>query len=361
MKIRPVYQAKTKSYADHTPQPTADTLDCSLGVNPYGPPSQALEAVRAFDLAHLGDYPHSWAAHDAIIGYWADQTKLTRENILLVDGSVSALYLINPLFALPRAKVVGFAPTFTDMVVNVEMQGMTYVPVVPTREDFAEDVDALLAAMDEETSLVYIDNPNNPTGQLLPKADLIRVLDKAKELQAAVLIDEAYGDFVSKEESILSEREKYDNLLVLRTFSKGFGLAGLRAGYIITDPLLISYMSKTTNPYCMNELTRYAAAAAMTAEGYPSAHGPDFAKIKEELRAVTGNKLTLLATDGRVPICSLRHKEDVDLQALLFEEGVLTVSGAEFDAMDARCVRLRVPKGSLAGKLIEAVRRVNEG
>jgi histidinol-phosphate aminotransferase len=360
MKIRSVYLEETKSYADHTPEATASILDCSLGVNPYGPPSQALEAIRAFDLGRLGDYPHTHAAHDAIIRYWREFADLTRENILLSDGSVSALYLINSLFANPGAEVVGFMPSFTDMIVNVGMQGMRYTGVAPADADYRENVDAMLATMGADTALVYIDNPNNPTGQLLPKEDLLRVLERAKKLGAYVLIDEAYGDFVNQAESVLCYQSQFDNLIVLRTFSKGFGLAGLRAGYLITTPELTRYMSKTSNPYTMNELTREAAAAAMSAVGYTSSHGDDFARSKRALRENTGHALKLLVTDDRVPICTLKHRETVDLQGLLYNQGILTVSGAEFDCMDESCVRLRVPAAGQTERLIQAVRKVDQ-
>ena len=359
MKIRSVYLQETKSYADHTPEATASILDCSLGVNPYGPPAQALEAIRAFDLDRLGDYPHTHAAHDAIIRYWREFAELSRENILLCDGSVSALYLINALFANPGAEVLGFMPSFTDMIVNVGMQGMHYAGVAPADADYRENVDAMLDAMRADTALVYIDNPNNPTGQLLCKEDLLRVLERAKELGVYVLIDEAYGDFVDQSDSALCYQSRFDNLIVLRTFSKGFGLAGLRAGYLVTTPELTGYMNKTSNPYTMNELTREAAAAAMSAVGYTSSHGADFARTKQALRENTGHALKLLVTDDRVPICALKHREAVDLQARLFNEGILTVSGAEFDCMDESCVRLRVPAAGQTERLIRAVRKVD--
>ncbi len=359
MKIRDVYLKETKSYAAHTPQVSADALDCSLGVNPYGPPDRALEAVRSFDLSRLGDYPHTHAAHDAIIRYWSGQAALTRDGILLADGSVSALYLVNALFAKPGAEVVGFAPSFTDMIVNAEMQGMRYTRVAPADGTYREDVDALLAAVTNETALVYVDNPNNPTGQTLSRGDLRRILERAEAVGAYVLVDEAYGDFISREESAMAELGRFPGLMVLRTFSKGFGLAGLRAGYLAAAPELVAYMSKTSNPYTMNELTREAAAAAMEAGDYPASHGEDFARVKRALRGAAGHALTMLETDDRVPICTLKHRDAVDLQMLLARENVLTVSGAEFDCMDESCVRLRVPRLELAERLVEAVGRVD--
>jgi histidinol-phosphate aminotransferase len=361
MKIREEYLKETKSYAAHTPESTPSTLDCSQGVNPYGPPEEALAAIRSFDAARLGNYPHSHAVTDAIIRYWRDYANLKPQNIMLVDGSISGLYLVNALFATPGAQVVGFMPTFTDMVVGVGLNGMKYVGIPPKDGDYRLDVNAMLDAITEETSFVYIDNPNNPTGQLMPLDDLMRIVKKAKACDVCVLIDEAYGDFVELSESAMSAIPEYENLIVLRTFSKGFGLAGLRAGYLVASPELVRYMGKASNPYTMNELTREAAAAAMKAVGYPNSHTVQFAAVKEALRKACGHALTLLVTDDRVPICALKHKDPVDLQALLCRQDILTVSGIEFDCMDASCVRLRVPREEETARLVEAVRTVDLG
>jgi len=361
MRIREEFLKETKSYAAHTPESNPNTLDCSQGVNPYGPPIEALEAIRNFDTERIGNYPHSHAVQEAVIRYWQDYATLKPENILLVDGSINALYLVNMLFARPMAQVVGFVPTFTDMVVNVGLYGMKYIGIPPADADYRLDVDALLAAISEETSFIYIDNPNNPTGQLLQKSEIIRILKKAKAHDVCVLIDEAYGDFVEQSESAMSEISQFDNLIVLRTFSKGFGLAGLRAGYLVASPELVHYMGKASNPYTMNELTRETAAVAMKAAGYPTAHQKQIVFVKQALRKVCGNSLTLLVTDDRVPICALKHKDAVDLQALLCRQNILTVSGVEFDCMDASCVRLRVPREEEAPRLIEAVRKVDLG
>jgi histidinol-phosphate aminotransferase len=361
MKIREEYLKETKSYAAHTPESTPRTLDCSQGVNPYGPPVEALSAIRNFDPSRVGNYPHSHAVHSAVIRYWHDIAELNPENILLVDGSISALYLVNALFARPGAQVVGFVPTFTDMVVNVGLNGMQYVGIPPADSDYRLDVNAMLEAINGDISFVYIDNPNNPTGQLLPVSEIARIVERAKNCGACVLIDEAYADFVEKSDSAMPLLKKYDNLIILRTFSKGFGLAGLRAGYLIASPELVGLMGKASNPYTMNELTREAAAAAMSAVGYPTAHQKQISSVKEALRRVTGHALTMLVTDDRVPICTLKHKDAVDLQALLCKQDILTVSGVEFDCMDASFVRLRVPRVEEAERLIEAVRRVDLG
>ena len=167
MKIRPQLLQPTKSYANHTQPLKAGMLDCSLGVNPYGCPQAAVKALQQFDWTRLSDYPHDHSLTEALCRYWQG-TGLTAEEITLTDASIAALYHINQLFAAPEAEVVGFAPSFTDMVVNVNMAGMRYVQVPLEGASCREDPEALLAAVSDKTVMLYLDNPNNPTGQTLP-------------------------------------------------------------------------------------------------------------------------------------------------------------------------------------------------
>ena len=224
------------------------------------------------------------------------------------------------------------------------------------------EVSDLVDAISADTSLVYIDRPNNPTGQTLSLADISWVLDKCEELGVYAIVDEAYGDFLPREESAVTLGPKYKNIIIVRTFSKGFGLAGLRAGYIITGQELIRYISKVSNPYMMSELSRELAAAALSDRSYADSHGPDFAAMKQALRDVCGGALSMAVTDDRVPICLLQHRDPrADLQELLMVQGVLTCSGGEFEPLDRSSVRLRVPRAEEMEKLLQAVEKVNNG
>ena len=363
MKIRNELLSQVRSYAGHTPHAAEDTLDCSLGVNPYGFPPVVKEAFAAFDPERFYHYPHSDAPQKAIVDYWADYAFIEPENIVLTDGSVSALYLLCNILAKKGAEVVGFLPTFTDMVEYSRMMAMRYVGIPARREEnWRMEVSDLVDAISGDTRLVYIDRPNNPTGQTLSLADISRVLDRCEELGVYAIVDEAYGDFLPREESAVTLGPKYKNIIIVRTFSKGFGLAGLRAGYIITGQELIRYISKVSNSYMMSELSRELAAAALSDRTYADSHGPDFAAMKQALRGVCGKELTMAVTDDRVPICLLQHRNPrADLQELLMAEGVLTCSGGEFEPLDRSSVRLRVPRAEELDKLLRAVEKVNNG
>lgn len=359
-RVREELLGEHKSYAENTPAATEDTLDCSLGINPYGFPDVVEDVIRNFDVKRLYQYPHSTEAREAVVKYWEEYAFIEPENVVLTDGSVTALFLLVNVLSRPEAEMVCFMPTFTDMVEYARTMGMKVHGVNALEEEnYRENVDRLMDAITENTSLVYIDNPNNPTGQSLSLQEMRKVLEKCEKLGVYCLIDEAYADFLPREESAVTLGPDYHCMISVRTFSKGFGLAGARAGYIITNKELVSYIARVSNPYMMNEISRALTAAVLKYKTQPEEHGMDFSIIKGALRDACGQKIIMAETDDRVPICLLRHvDENVDLQQLLLDRGIITCSGAEFEPLGKNCVRLRVPAISDAGILIEAFKKL---
>ena len=117
----------------------------------------------------------------------------------------------------------------------------------------AED---LLPLLTEKTAFFYVDRPNNPTGQTMPLGDVERLCRAAAAAGAFCVVDEAYGDFLPREESAMTLMDRYDNLIIIRTFSKGFGLANLRAGYLVLPPKLTAMLRQCSNPYVLSDIQR---------------------------------------------------------------------------------------------------------
>ncbi len=202
-------------------------IDCSEGCNPYGYPKEIEKVLERFRPELFSPYPHSMAAYRGICHYWREQYALQKENILLTDGSISALYIINNIFNIKDTEVVGVAPQFADFTANVKLLGMDYRPLVLKKENhFKICVEEMMNRITDRTGFVYLDNPNNPTGQIVDKKDIERLLERAQEYGVCVVVDEAYGDFMEKENSAVGLLGQYENLIVVRTLSKGFGMAG---------------------------------------------------------------------------------------------------------------------------------------
>jgi histidinol-phosphate aminotransferase len=364
MKIKKaLLEMNSETYADDNPQFPEGAVDCTQGCNPYGNHPALLEVAKNVTMNMIYSYPHNQEIYDEIINFWKPYVPVERHNIVIAEGSMGVLNEIAEIFEEEGARALSVAPTFTDATMGYKARGIEYryVPLNPER-DYLIDADALIAEMDEKDSIVYLDNPNNPTGQVLPIEDVERIVAAGKEKDIAVVVDEAYADFIPPEESAVCLLDKYENMIAVRTFSKAFGMAGMRAGYLITGKFICDCITKMNDPYNMNELARAMGAEALRHGNFALSHMDDFVKSKQMLRAACGNKIKMSVTDDRVPIVLLWHVDpDFKLADRLLEEGVVTVCAAEFDCLGANAVRIRVPRIEQMDKVCAAVAKLNEG
>ena len=374
-------QEKISYATDHIDLPEGG-IDCSEGCNPYGFPPKCAEVIRTFDISRLGPYPHSQALYDAIAEYWKDQIDVERHNILLTDGSISSLYVINNIFDTHNSVALGISPQFTDYYMHAEMIGIEYAPYQLKKENnYRFDLNEFLAmhyeieeddpeAQGKAYNFIYIDNPNNPTGQCIGIGDIERIVEEAAKFDITVIIDEAYGDFMDKANSAVSLFRKYSNLVVVRTMSKGFGLAGMRVGYIIACKELIHCMNKMVNPYMVGELTREVAAEALRHDEVIEKSRADFAFMKRQLRDVLGcteecpagssGSLHMAETLDTNSLLLLYHDNaGIDLRKEFFDRGVLVIDGNDFKGLDSSSARVRLPVIGEFPVLLDAVKEIN--
>ncbi|USD61336.1 aminotransferase class I/II-fold pyridoxal phosphate-dependent enzyme [Vibrio sp. SCSIO 43140] len=225
------------------------TLDCTLGINSFGAPKLSpdlgAELLKEVDLY----YCHSHLAELATNTACYVGTK--PEQLTFTNGSLGALELIfNKL--LPKEKsMLGVGPQFVEAVSEFQIAGGTYRSL--NMFDYWNE-DELLHALKAELksnppTIVYIDNPNNPTGLIYTRTTLMELCRACNEVGSILLIDEAYGEFLDVEESMIGVTAEFDNLIVLRTFSKGLGLAGIRLGYAVSSRKLAHYLNQSVLPF----------------------------------------------------------------------------------------------------------------
>ncbi len=172
--------------------------------------------------------------------------------IFLGNGSDEAIDLVYRCFTEPgKDNVVAIEPTYGMYKVCADINGVEYRPV-ELEEGFQLNADKLLAACDENTKVIWICSPNNPSGNDLDRQEMERVL---KEFDGLVVIDEAYSDF-SKQKPFREEIAEYPNIIVLNTMSKAWGAAGLRLGMAFAHPDIIGIFNKVKYPYNINLLTQ---------------------------------------------------------------------------------------------------------
>ncbi len=184
------------------------------------------------------------------------------EYIFLGNGSDEAIDIAFRAFCEPGIdNVVAIDPTYGMYLVSADINNIETKKVKLT-EDFDLDVEAILAAINENTKLLFICSPNNPTGNSFKKDDIISLIEK---FDGIVILDEAYIDFVP-EKTFIPELLKYKNLIILQTFSKAWGMAGIRLGMAFASPQIISIYNKIKYPYNVNILTQKTALELLQQE-----------------------------------------------------------------------------------------------
>jgi len=323
-------------------------LDCSLGTNPCGVSSRVLEIAREYDWSKVWRYPDPTYRDLArqICMLWVGHADLKLEQIQVGHGAAAILEALNKMFVGPESKVLGYSPQFTEYVTEVEACGGKYKAVVLNpEEDFKFYVERLLARIGEEYCLIYIDNPNNPTGQVIDLEEIEKVIQQAKTKDVTVVIDEAYGDYIGRESSAVNLINKYNNLVVVRSFSKGFGLAGLRLGYGVFSPELSRYYQKINLPFSVSSVGCYLAREALLDQEFINDCRVTVRKAKEKLiQGLKGKGYFISETWESCPIFVLGHKDKgINLREELLNKGILTVAGTKFRDLGNNYVRVNIP------------------
>ncbi len=202
--------------------------------------------------------PHQKALKAKIAGIKA----LDAERLFLGNGSDEAIDLVYRVFCVPgESNAVSIAPTYGMYEVAAAMNDVEFRKV-QLKSDFSMDTEAMLSASDSKTRLMFICSPNNPTGNSFPVEQIEDILER---FSGMVVLDEAYIDF-SLRPSLVSLIDRHPNLIVLQTLSKAWGMAGLRIGLAIADPVVISLMSKVKYPYNINVVAQKMALAKLDAD-----------------------------------------------------------------------------------------------
>jgi histidinol-phosphate aminotransferase len=205
----------------------------------------------------LNRYPDPSAT--ALREQLADYVGVDADQIICGCGSDEIMSMLNQTFINPGDVVISHAPSFSMYQIWSVIGGADFI-WVPDNDDLYPDVENIInTAKLKNAKLIYLCSPNNPTGSLLPRHDVIDILE---ETNALVILDEAYIEF-KKEGDLTDIVNEYNNVIVLRTLSKAFGLAGIRCGYAVGPKPLIDMMYKVKSPYNLNKLTQAAAVIAL--------------------------------------------------------------------------------------------------
>lgn len=235
--------------------------------NPLGPSPLALKAISTLlsNPLELARYPdgNGFVLKSAI----AQRFKLSTEQVVLGNGSNDVLELVARAFLSTGDEAIYAQHAFAVYPIATQAAGATGV-CVPAK-NFGHDLVAMAAAVTERTKVIFLANPNNPTGTWF-EADEFAHFMRQVPSHIIVLLDEAYGEFVSDSNALdgLSVLSQYPNLVVSRTFAKAYGLASLRVGYAVSSEIIINILNRVRQPFNVNSLALVAAAAALNDDDF---------------------------------------------------------------------------------------------
>jgi histidinol-phosphate aminotransferase len=237
----------------------ASIVKLASNENPFGVPESAKTAM-AQAAAELGRYPD--ANGFELKAALAKRYDVPAEWITLGNGSNDILEIAAHAFVRTGESVVYSQYSFA--IYALAAQGVGARGIVAPSRNYGHDLDAMLAAIEDDTRLVYIANPNNPTGTFIPAAEIEAFLTKVPA-RVVVVLDEAYNEYLDEKDQFESAEwvRKFPNLIVSRTFSKAYGLAGLRVGFAIAQPVVTDLMNRIRQPFNVNSLAQAAAIAAL--------------------------------------------------------------------------------------------------
>ena len=235
----------------------AEIVKLASNENPLGPSPKALAAMReALDRAHYYPDGGGWALRGAI----ADKLGLDRENVVLGNGSNEIIEFIGHAFLRPGDEVVTARHAFAVYALMAQLFGAKTVEVPDP--GYTHDLDAMLASIAWRTRQVFIANPNNPTGTMVGQQEIDRFMDRVPE-EVIVVFDEAYYEFLDNPPDVLKFLRDGRNVVVMRTFSKIQGLAGLRIGYGLASREIAGVLQKTRQPFNTNSIAQAGALAGL--------------------------------------------------------------------------------------------------
>ncbi|MDA8422720.1 MAG: threonine-phosphate decarboxylase CobD [Nitrospiraceae bacterium] len=329
-------------------------IDFSSNVNPLGPSSQAKRAAKKA-LSLVGRYPDPDMAElrRAIAGYFG----IKPEQVICGNGSNALLHLIPRVFR-PR-KVLVPVPTFSEYAAAAEAAGSEVVTFpLKERDGFRMDPVEMAFAL-KDVDMVFLCNPNNPTGQIIVKAEMLEIMKYALDHGVTLVVDEAFMDFIESE-SIIKETVHTSHIICLRDFAAFFGMPGFRVGYAVSDEATIALLREGQEPWSVNIPAGHAVAAALEDWTYIKKTRSLIARERERLLSA----LRLLPGVETFP-CSanfilfkLTSMDAYTLMEKLGVQGMLLRDCSSFPGLGEGYIRISVRTRRENNRLIKTLRKL---
>jgi len=297
-----------ETFSARTGIPIQDLIKLNSNESPYGPPPQVLRALSNHE--NYNNYPDTDST--SLKCALSEYTGVADQHIVVSHGSNELINLLWHIFLSVGDNIICCPPTFSLYTFITTFCG-AYVLEVPRTLDYEVDVVGILAALTPETKMIVLCSPNNPTGNPICEEDVLTLLETGR----IVVVDEAYVEFSNNRRGLAHLVTQYPNLIVMRTFSKWAGLAGLRIGYGLFPEWIVAYMRRAQCPFEVNVAGHIAAIETLNHLDYTLANVRRIVQERERLFEVLSNQpyLESIPSQGNFILSRLRD-EDVKMERI---------------------------------------------
>lgn len=337
-----------------------EILDFSANLNPFGPPQTAIESIKR-GLNQILIYPDS---NSTTLRQTITQSydEINKDNVIIGNGSTELIHLFAEVFLEKGDIAIILAPSFGEYENAVRKRGGR-PKFINLSQDFNVEPAPTLHNI-SGAKVVFLCNPNNPTSILMPRDSLIEIVERTSEDDILVFLDEAFIEFVDKKKSysLIDEVNKYPNLFVLRSFTKIYGLTGLRVGYGIAQREIIDLLFKVKLSWNVNCIAQVAAIAALNDEKYlrktERLINTEKAFMLQELKRIKGFKI--FPADANFVFLDVRRSGFTapQLKKEMLRYGIIIRDCSSFTGLDEYYIRVAIRTRSENERLMEALNKV---
>lgn len=326
---------------------TTNIIDCSLGTNPFIEESMIKKYILECSC-EINKYPslEYELLKEELLKFWRENlyNNINKNNIAFGAGTMGILRNVSEFLIQEGTKVLGIAPQFPRFISEVELKkGIYKYYSLEKKNNYKFIVTDFIEKIDSSYGLISVENPNNPTGQIIDVNDIEKIVKKAKQYNIMVIVDEAYGDYMQLNNSAIKLVGKYDNIMVLRSASKFYGLPNHRVGYMFADSELIKIYNEIAIPFPFSDLS--ASIFIKVLKNYDKL---EYTKLKtvEINQAIykTLRKENYISTNVETPIFTIKTDKYNNLTSKLMEEGIIAENCSYFINLDNKYARIRITK-----------------
>lgn len=348
-------------YLNDTGLPIDKIADFSASINPFGLP-KSVEKTIVQNIKMLAHYPQPQS--EQLKRKLAAFHNIKHTDLITGNGSIELIYLIPRLLKVKSGLVI--TPTFSEYETALKLCPAQVIFFNTLEQNNFEIEESKLLPLIKKAGLVFLCNPNNPTGSILSGDRILKLLNTARKCNTFFVIDETFMDFTKDERyfSLLAAASKYRNLLILRSLTKFFAFAGLRLGYGIGHPQTIKLLSQHQFPWNINFLAQIAAQKALEESSYIK-KSKDFIQNEKEylfnqLKQIQG--LKIFPANVNFILCRLKNtskiKDVKELYAKLAQEGIFIRDCSNFQGLNDKFFRVAVKTRKQNQRLLRLLKSV---